>query len=68
MISITKDEVFGTRYNEVPKWRSKKTKLEIFAEAIMNHKILTVVALCFAICMVTNIILIYSFVKILGEM
>jgi len=67
MIDVTKDELYGTRYKEVPRWRNRKSRLALFTEAVMRHKILTIIALCFSICMITNIILIYSFVKILSN-
>ena len=68
MIDVTKDELYGTRYKEPTKWRNKESNWLIFTRVVMKHKIITVITLCFGICMITNVILIYSFVKILGEM
>ena len=68
MMDVTKEDLWGTKYQDTPKWRNKKTNLALFKDAIMKHKIMTIVVLCFSICMITNVILIYSFVKILGNM
>ncbi|MCL2341703.1 MAG: hypothetical protein FWC53_01185 [Firmicutes bacterium] len=82
MIDVTKDELLRARIphkrlqgvaplnkgdKSSSKWRSKKSRWTFYAETIMKHKIITVMVLCFGICMVTNVLLIYSFVTILSN-
>lgn len=67
MIVITKDDLLGSEYEEVSKWSKKKTKWKLFTEFISNHRILTAGIMCAIACVISNIVLIYNFFKILQE-
>ena len=55
-------------YDQSSDWREKKTKRALFKEYIRNHKLLTAAMICLGACITLNVILIYSFFRILATL
>lgn len=65
MVDITKDEFWESRYEEI---QTKNYQAGKIKRLINNNKLLTIGVIILSICIVTNIVLIYSFFKILMMM
>ena len=68
MVGITKEKIEKAQSEEVPNWREKKTKRTLLKEYIKSHKLLTTAVVGVGICIFVNVILIYSFFRILGTL
>ena len=65
MIDITKDEFWENRYNEVSKTEKRSNAIK---EMIIKHKIITTLLISLSLLTLTNIFLIYNFLKILNKL
>ena len=62
MIDITKDEFWETRNEEVIRTIGKRNSVK---DIILKHKILSAVLIIFSVCIIANLVLIYSFFKMI---
>jgi hypothetical protein len=62
MFDITKEEFWEVKDEEVPKVKEQKRSIK---EYILSHKLLSIGLLVFGICAFANIVLIYSFFKMI---
>ena len=66
MVNLTKEKIEKVQSEEIPKWREKKTRWMKIKGFVKKNKFLTVATICLIVAMVANIVLIYSFFRILA--